>query len=409
MITAVNDATLDVDSARLFARLGSSGAFDETALVHTGGGIFEGTLPAAPCGETIEFYVAASTTDGEESTSPAGAPESVYEALAIYAEAPFDDDFETDLGWTVSGNATDGQWQRGIPAGGGDRGDPPADGDGSGRCYVTDNADGDSDVDNGSTILTSPVLDASGAGEAYISYHRWYSNNAGGAPESDIFVVDISNNGGASWVNLETVGPSGEEVRGGWFHKSFRIADVIAPTNQMRIRFNASDLGQGSVVEAGVDGVRIERRYCGGTNLTDVAVQQGSIISGGLSELLASDETHLRTRSAFGFTAFEPNVLDLRIGAATGVESPATIDLAVESRITARLRLINYASNVFDEVASYSIGTTESTFTVDDVPAADHVRASDGRLDLSIKHVVMATFSLAGFDSYFDLAAVDVQ
>ena len=80
------------------------------------------------------------------------------------------------MGWSVSGDATDGQWERAVPVGAGDRGDPTADGDGSGSCFVTDNMAGNSDVDGGSTTLTSPLMDASvGSGqEAVLSYYRWY-------------------------------------------------------------------------------------------------------------------------------------------------------------------------------------------------------------------------------------------
>ena len=107
------------------------------------------------------------------------------------------------------------------------------------------------------------MLDASDP-EARISYYRWYSNTEGNNPESDVFVVEVSDDGGQSWVNLETVGPAGAEVGGGWFRKQFRIADVPGMTNtsQLRIRFHASDLGGPSVVEAGVDGVEVGTLGC---------------------------------------------------------------------------------------------------------------------------------------------------
>ena len=107
-------------------------------------------------------------------------------------------------------------------------------------------------------------MDASGQGTAVISYWRWYSNTQGGGPEQDIFVIEVSDDGGAGWVNLETVGPTtgspNPEVDGGWFQKSFAL-DLIggfdAQTSQFRIRFTASDTDPQSIVEAGVDGVEL--------------------------------------------------------------------------------------------------------------------------------------------------------
>ncbi|MEE8169406.1 MAG: hypothetical protein V3T70_02550, partial [Phycisphaerae bacterium] len=62
----------------------------------------------------------------------------------------------------------------------------------------------------------------------------------------------------------ETVGPTvadpNPEVSGGWFVKAFRLADVAglnARTTQFRIRFSASDLINGSLVEAGVDALKV--------------------------------------------------------------------------------------------------------------------------------------------------------
>ena len=53
------------------------------------------------------------------------------------------------------------------------------------------------------------------------------------------------------------MGPTGPEVNGGWFFKSFRVADFVPLTSAFRIRFTASDVGSPSVVEAGVDSVRL--------------------------------------------------------------------------------------------------------------------------------------------------------
>ena len=131
--------------------------------------------------------------------------------------------------------------------------------------------------------MTSPVLDATpGADEiAVISYYRWYSNDFGNAPNSDTFVIEISNNGGSSWVNLETVGPTGPEVSGGWIFKQFILdSDTIEPTDNMRIRFTASDLGDGSVVEAGVDAVAIDMIQC------DAGCMAGDLNMDGVVNLL---------------------------------------------------------------------------------------------------------------------------
>jgi hypothetical protein len=257
-------ASLEPGTARLFARIGPSGPFSESSLADLGGNLFEGLLPAAPCEEVVQFYFQVETTDAVVHHSPDDAPASYYDATAYEITVSFADDFETDQGWTVTNDSlTDGAWERAVPVGGGDRGDPPADADGSGQCYLTDNVDGNSDVDGGTTTLTSPAMDASDPG-ASIAYSRWYSNSTGSDPENDVFVVEVSDNDGTDWVNLETVGPSGPEVNGGWYRREFVVADIagIVNTDQFRVRFHASDLGSGSVVEAGVDGVDLRVLSC---------------------------------------------------------------------------------------------------------------------------------------------------
>lgn len=252
---------LDPSSAQLFHRV-DGGAWISTPLTQLDADTYEVASPSGTCGQTIEFYALGTTIGtGEIVTDPSSGAEGPHEGYFGYGPlvATFSDDFETNLGWTVQNSGlADGAWQRGTPVPDCDRGAPALDADGSGQCWLTDNdpLNCNSDVDGGSTLLISPTLDAS-VPNAYLSYWRWYSTIEGDAPYQDTFRVHVSNNNGASWVQLEIVGPGGPEVEGGWYHRQFRIDEVIAPTNQFKVRFTALDLAPASVVEAGVDGVKI--------------------------------------------------------------------------------------------------------------------------------------------------------
>lgn len=221
---------------------------------------YEAILPALNCGSTIQFYFTAEEDSGDIFSDPRNAPDETYGAFPVTGiVVVFDDNFETNQGWTVSGDASDGHWERAIPAGGGDRGDPPTDYDGSSKCYVTDNEDGNSDVDDGYTYLASPTIDLSQAEDAQINYALWYTNNEGDNPHNDLFKTYVSNNNGVSWVLAETIGPA---TSSGWVEHSFNVTDFVTLTDQIRIRFEASDLSGGSIVEAGIDAVSIEIFEC---------------------------------------------------------------------------------------------------------------------------------------------------
>ncbi|HKB14764.1 MAG TPA: hypothetical protein VKF62_01805, partial [Planctomycetota bacterium] len=186
------------------------------------------------------------------------------------------DPLEADLGWTIGApgdNAQTGVWIRVDPngtssaAGGGGQPLQPEDDHTPAPgvpCFVTGNASpgagaGTNDVDGGPTTLLTPVFDLSGALEPRIRYARWFAD---ATTVDDSLLVSISGDGGASWTPLETVAGSG---RNAWNEVSFRVADFLAPTSQMRLRFVASDSPNNSVCEAAVDDLRVEAFNAGPT------------------------------------------------------------------------------------------------------------------------------------------------
>ena len=222
--------------------------------------IWRANFPDMVCGNIASWHIDVATLAGQQVSLPSGGASSPYEILvADGTSVAFNDDFQSDQGWTVINGATEGNWQRAVPGNGGIRCDNPSDGDGSGICYVTGNQT-DEDVDGGTTVLTSPLIDCT-TGSA-VSYLRWYNNGttcSGADPLNDIMEVDISYDGGATWSNLETVGPV-EQSSGGWFNPSFVLDDV--PNGNIRLRFSVGDLGPGSVVEAAIDGLSITKVDC---------------------------------------------------------------------------------------------------------------------------------------------------
>jgi hypothetical protein len=121
------------------------------------------------------------------------------------------DDFLFDYGWSVSGDAASGAWVRATPIGttyDNLPSNPYEDvtNDFGTLCYVTGNASGSSgtaDVDNGTTILTSPVFDLSTTPNAQINYYRWFRNTGGSGSPNDQMLVKISN--GTTTVTVQTI------------------------------------------------------------------------------------------------------------------------------------------------------------------------------------------------------------
>lgn len=256
-ITGVRDGIIVPGSACLHAAI--DGSYTTVPMTEISADTYQATLPPVLCTNGLRFYLSAEESEGVTYYDPGWT--ALYDVrVASTITEEFADDFETDQGWSVESTATAGWWERGIPAGGGDRGDPPTDFDGSGQCYVTGNADGVSDVDAGSTSLISPAIDMYGM-DPVVSYARWYYNVPEGEWRADRLFVYISNNDGASWALVEIVGPE-EESSGGWYEHSFLVSDHVAPTSAVRVKFIASDNSSNSTIEAAIDAFAVTSYSC---------------------------------------------------------------------------------------------------------------------------------------------------
>lgn len=263
-IEPARDGSIEPGSPTLFYSV-DGGEYQSSPMVHVSGAIYHAVFPALPCLSEVSWYVSAAETGGGVQTLPHGAPGEVFQSVVASGRGTlFVDEMEVDGGW-VSGepddDATSGHWVRVVPIG--TAAQPGQDHTPDGEfCWVTGQGSvggsvGEADVDNGKTTLTSPVMSAlsddPNAGDAYLVYHRWYSNNMGANPGVDSMPVLISNDDGASWVELELV----TENAGAWVKRAYRIADFVTPTATMRVRFVARDIGPQAVVEAAVDDVEI--------------------------------------------------------------------------------------------------------------------------------------------------------
>lgn len=234
------------------------GPFETSPLKALASDRFAASFPALRCGQRVAYFVTMEDATGEIVRWPNDYPARHMTAVvADGIEIAFADDFILDLGWTVTndGVLTDGAWERGAPAGGGRRGDPAVDFDGTNACFLTANRAGNSDVDGGATTLISPGIPLDGGDDAIIEYARWFTSGGG----DDEWRVELSTDK-RNWAVIEqTTGGAGE-----WQQRSVRLSDVVDVANggELTIRFAAADFGDPSLVEAAVDAVRVVRFKC---------------------------------------------------------------------------------------------------------------------------------------------------
>jgi choice-of-anchor B domain-containing protein len=105
-----------------------------------------------------------------------------------------------------------------------------------------------SDINGGSTTLTSPVMDLTDHSDPSIWFDLWYVQYPKDTVR-DTMLVQLSNDNGATWVTAYSETETGGNAE--WKRRAIFPKDFLPLTATMRIRFRASDtLGNAAVVAA---------------------------------------------------------------------------------------------------------------------------------------------------------------
>ncbi len=183
--------------------------------------------------------------------------------IILILDKGYYDDFTQDLGWTVSGQVSAGAWQRTVPIGTYLRDtlvNPESDikNDFEDVCFVTGNgygAVGDFDVDQGITILSSPVINFSGIAQPVLEVNVWFGVWQGSIAPNDSMNIYLVR--GQQRILLESI----TKTTFGWVQKTYNLSNNLG--DGWTFQVTVSDLpgtGLGHLVEGAVDGFKLVDR-----------------------------------------------------------------------------------------------------------------------------------------------------
>ncbi len=165
----------------------------------------------------------------------------------------YQDDFQVDLGWTVSGEPFAGEWTREAPLAtlfNNTLSNPDQDSpnDLGSKAYITGNDDSTvaiDDVDAGPTVLTSPFIDLAIFNDPTIEFDHWFFNGSGDNMPNDQMICSIL----TPEDQIEVLAIEEDAL---WNQSSIRIKDWTNST-MIQLQFSVEDEEPGHLLEAGID------------------------------------------------------------------------------------------------------------------------------------------------------------
>ncbi|TMR92026.1 zinc carboxypeptidase [Nonomuraea basaltis] len=175
----------------------------------------------------------------------------------------YSDTFETATGWTVNPSATDaatlGQWEQGDPeattsSGAKQLGTTVSGTNGLVTGRLAGSSAGANDIDGGVTSIQSPPITLPSTGSLNLSL-SWYLAHGSNSSSADYFRVRVVGNTTTTVLN-QTGAASNRN--GAWATATAGLNAFAGQT--VRILIDAADASGASLVEAGVDDVRITQQ-----------------------------------------------------------------------------------------------------------------------------------------------------
>jgi hypothetical protein len=194
--------------------------------------------------------------------------------IVVYVDQGISDDFTFDFGWSASGTAARGHWEREIPvgvAGGGGVAQNPffdIPFDCGSYAFMTGNGttvSNSEEVNDGEVLLLSPVFDLTDFDDPYVNYAAWFFCKHGADPDDtlevyllnglgDIILIDQHYNGGLPMSQWNTV--------------SIQVNPLITKTANMQMLVILSDYVETeNVTEGGLDNFSV-------TNFSLVSIEE---------------------------------------------------------------------------------------------------------------------------------------
>jgi carboxypeptidase T len=236
--------------------------------------IYNYTFEMYPTGSNPGFYPPDEVIGRETSRNREAflmleeAADCVPKVIGLSCGAPavtlFSDDFEASTGWATNAQGTDtattGRWERGNP--------DPTTSSGAKQLGTTTSgvndlvtgrlagaSAGDHDVDGGTTSITSPPIALTG-GSGYAVSFQGYLAHGSNSSSADFLRLRVLANG--TLTTVYTRSGAAANLNGAWGGTTVSLQQFAGQT--VRLVFEAADASTASLVEAGIDDVRVTRQ-----------------------------------------------------------------------------------------------------------------------------------------------------